>query len=460
MTEAMSRDDYGSWGRTIAARHEVLRPAGIREAVAALRAGEAEASSPALAYGCGRSYGDVALNPGGRLVDCRSLDRFVAFDRATGLLTCEAGVRLADILDVACRPEGSGGGGWFLPVSPGTRFITIGGAIANDVHGKNHHQAGTFGRHVHSLELVRSDGARVVCGPRENAALFAATIGGLGLTGVVLRATLQLRRVEGLAVEAEDIRFGALTDFFALAAESDRDWEYTAAWVDCLARGDGLGRGIYSRARHVAGVAARPPDVTPRLSVPAALPIGLVNRRSVRGFNAAYWRRLGRGGRRLRVGSYEPVLYPLDAIGGWNRLYGKRGFYQFQCVVPTQVARAAIAEMLRGVSASGEGSMLAVLKLFGDLPSPGLLSFPMPGVTLALDFPNRGADTARLLARLEAIAVETGGRLYPAKDSMMSAEAFSRGYPRLGEFLPLTDPGLSSAFARRVGIRDGVRSMA
>ena len=450
--QATWRDGYSSWGNTIQARHLVSRPQCTAEAVAAALASKgAGASDPTLAYGCGRSYGDVALNPGGRLIDCRGLDRFIAFDSATGVLSCEAGVRLADILAVICQPE-PGGGGWFLPVSPGTRFVTVGGAIANDVHGKNHHCYGTFARHVLSLELARSDGRVYVCSPRENARLYTATIGGLGLTGIILRATIQLRRVRGLAMEAEEIRFERLDDFFALTQESDQDWEYTAAWIDCLASKARLGRGLYSRARHAPGVAAPPPDLIPRVTVPITLPIALVNGASVRGFNAAYWRKLRRAGRSSRLGGCESVLYPLDAVGAWNRLYGRRGFFQFQCVVPPNDARDAIAELLRCISASDKGSMLTVLKRFGDLPSPGLLSFPMPGVTLALDFPNEGEGTRELLAKLEYIVTQANGRLYPAKDSVMSANAFRTGYPRLSEFLPAVDSGFSSLFARRVGI--------
>jgi FAD/FMN-containing dehydrogenase len=460
VTRAVWRDDYNSWGNTLSARHLVLRPECTAAASMAVRTSEAaDDGSPVLAYGCGRSYGDVALNPGGRLIDCRGLDRFIEFDPATGVLSCEAGVRLADILAVVCRPE-PGGGGWFPPVSPGTRFVTVGGAIANDVHGKNHHRYGTFGRHVLSFELARSDGRVVVCSARENTAFFAATIGGLGLTGLILRATIQLRRVPGLAMETEEIRFEGLDDFFALARESDHDWEYTAAWIDCLAREARLGRGLYSRARHVPGVPASPPDPSPRLHIPATPPVALVTSTAVRGFNAAYWRKLGRSGRRQRVGSCEPVLYPLDAVGAWNRLYGRHGFFQFQCVVPPDVARAAIAELLRRIAASDAGSMLTVLKCFGDLPSPGLLSFPMPGVTLALDFPNRGEDTRRLLAMLEHIVIEAGGRLYPAKDCVMTAASFRAGYPRLSEFLPAVDHGFSSAFAQRTGILGNGQSAA
>lgn len=446
----MWRQDYRSWGRTVSAKHVVDRPE-TRDAAARILP---RSEIPILAYGCGRSYGDVPLNPGGRLIDCRSLDRFLAFDHATGVLTCEAGVRLADILAVICRPE-EDGSGWFLPVTPGTRFVTVGGAIANDVHGKNHHAFGTFGRHVLALELARSDGSRVICSPDQNPDLFAATIGGLGLTGLILSATLRLRRVEGLAVEAEDIRFASLSEFFDLAQASDRDWEYTAAWVDCLASGSHLGRGIYSRARHCPGRGVEPPGKNPRLAMRLTPPIPATNTLSVRAFNALYWRKLGRNGRASRIGSYEPVLYPLDAIGEWNRLYGPRGFHQFQCVVPHEQARDAVSKMLRLIAESGQGSMLVVLKTFGDLPSPGLLSFPCPGVTLALDFPERGTTTRGLLRQLEEVAIAAYGRLYPAKDSLMASHTFRRGYPNFEQFQSMMDPQFSSAFARRVGLTRG-----
>jgi FAD/FMN-containing dehydrogenase len=406
---------------------------------------------PVLVFGCGRSYGDVGMNPGGRLIDCRALDRFIAFDRATGILSCEAGVTLADILAVACRPEDDGGG-WMLPVTPGTRFVTIGGAIANDVHGKNHHALGTFGSHLLSLELARTDGNRLICTPKQNSELFAATIGGLGLTGLILSATIQMRRVPGLAVEAEDIRFDGLSDFFALASESDMAWEYTGAWIDCVARGRFLGRGIYFRARHVAGLGADPPARKPRIRFPVVSPFSLAMPVTVWLFNAAYWRKLGPRGRSRRLGSYEKVLYPLDAVGAWNRIYGPRGFYQFQCQIPLHRMREVVAELLGIVAASGQASALSVLKLFGARPSPGLLSFPAPGATLALDFPNRGPGTGTLLRRLELIVVEAGGRVYAAKDGLTHAATFRAGYPGLVRFLPHIDPGFASGFARRVAL--------
>jgi FAD/FMN-containing dehydrogenase len=442
------RSNYRSWGATAAHSHFVYRPTDANSVQREL--GEI-CKLPTLAFGCGRSYGDVALNPGGALIDCAGLDRFIAFDGTTGIVSCEAGVRLADILAVLCKPA-SDGAGWLLPVTPGTRFVTIAGAIANDVHGKNHHNFGTFGRHVLSFDLVRSDGRLITCSPDCNAELFAATIGGLGLTGLILRARLQLRRVAGLAVEAEDIRFNTLGDFFVLAEESDNSWDYTAAWIDCLASGKALGRGIFSRARHHAGRGVPPPLRSPSVNVPVEPPLSLVTKLTARAFNALYWRKLGRYGRKRRVQSYEPVFYPLDALDNWNRLYGKQGFFQFQSVVPIMNARNTTAEMLRRIASSGQGSMLSVLKLFGGLPSPGLMSFPMNGVTLALDFPNRGAATRKLFDLLEEIVIEAGGRIYPAKDELMSANAFRLGYPNHNAFLRHIDPRFSSAFARRVGL--------
>jgi FAD/FMN-containing dehydrogenase len=463
------RTDYRSWGRVVRAAQLVVRPPNRDAAAQAVAA----SGPPVLAAGSGRSYGDVGLNQDGRLIDCRGLDRFIAFDRGTGVLCCEGGVTLAEILAVICRPD-LDGTGWLLPVTPGTRFVTLGGAIANDVHGKNHHTHGTFGCHVLSLELARSDGSRLICSPAENAALFAATIGGMGLTGLILSATIQLRRVSGLAVLAEDIRFDSLEGFFDLARDSDTAWDYTAAWIDCLAGGRSLGRGIYSRARHVAappdgapgtvaggrkaGRTARrardddPPPRQPKLRLPVQPPFSLVMPLTVRGFNALYWRKLQPAGRSLRIGSYEKVFYPLDAVGDWNRVYGPRGFYQFQCQIPPGSMREAVAALLQIIAASGQASALSVLKLFGPIASPGLLSFPAPGATLALDFPNRGAGTAALLLRLEQVVVQAGGRLYAAKDGMMQAATFRAGYAALGDFLPHIDSNFSSGFARRVGL--------
>jgi FAD/FMN-containing dehydrogenase/short-subunit dehydrogenase len=439
------RDDYRSWGRSMRARHLVFRPE-TRERAMEILPGPA----PVIAYGSGRSYGDAPLNPGGRLIDCRGLDRVIAFDERTGVLNCESGVRLADILGRICHPDASNGG-WFPPVQPGTRFVTIGGAIANDVHGKNQQHLGTFGCHVLSLELARGDGTRMICSRDENPGLFAATIGGMGLTGLILSATIQLRRVSGLAVEAEDIRFGNLEEFFALAAGSDADWEYTAAWIDSFASGRSLGRGIFSRARHAAGLAASPPRAQTRLTFPP-MPVSLVRPLTARMFNAVYWRKSGVSRRSGHTGGYENVFFPLDAIARWNLVYGPNGFFQFQCVVAPPAARDVISEILRETASLGLGSFVTGLKTFGDIPSPGLMSFPMAGTSIALDMPNRGAATREFLARLEQIVTRADGRIYPAKDAAMSAAALRQGYPRIDQFIEHIDPAFSSSMSRRLSL--------
>lgn len=442
-------DAYLAWGRAHRHRHQVARPAGAEGVRAAL---EAANSSPVLAHGRGRSYGDSCLNEGGVLLDTGRLDRFLAFDPATGLLEAQAGVRMADVLAFVCRPAADGSA-WFPPVVPGTRWLTLGGALANDVHGKNHHREGSFGCHVESFTLLRGDGSTLPCSPERNPELYRATIGGLGLTGLVLDLKLRLRRVPGLTMVAEDLRIGSLDEFYALSAESEAGWEYTVAWVDCLATGRDLGRGIFSRANHAPGPVGEVAPLDARISVPFAPPFSPLNRLTLRAFNALYRRKLGWQRRVTRLSAYEPVLFPLDAIAGWNRLYGRRGFYQYQCVLPPESARAGVAEMLATVARAGEGSFLAVLKTMGSRRSPGLLSFPVPGTTLALDFPNRGAETLALLDRLDAITTAARGRVYPAKDGRMSPAAFTAGHPEadLARFRGCVDPAFSSSFWRRVG---------
>jgi FAD/FMN-containing dehydrogenase len=427
--------NIGSWGRLGAWPHEVrpLTQHGLSRLPAANGA-------RGLAYGMGRSYGDVCLNPGGTLWTTPGLDRFLAFDDATGLLTCEAGALLRDI-QRTFAPRG-----WMLAVTPGTQFVTVGGAIANDVHGKNHHVRGSFGDHVRRLRLLRTDGTAVECGPDARAGWFAATVGGLGLTGVIAEATLQLMRVPSPWLEVEQLPYESLDEFFSLADGSEAGWEYTVSWVDCM-QGEQV-RGIFMRG-NLAQAAGGPAPREHARSVPFAPPLSLVNRWSVRPFNWAYYHR-----NRLRTGvqrmHYVPFFYPLDNLLEWNRVYGKPGFYQYQCVLPREHGPASTHALLREIAASGEGSFLAVLKTFGDRPAPGLLSFARAGVTLALDFPNHGAATLQLFDRLDAVVRSAGGRIYPAKDARMPRDLFQSGYPRLAEFLPFRDPGIDSAFARRV----------
>lgn len=395
-----------------------------------------------LPYGNGRSYGDSCLNPGGTLLCTRGLDRFIRFDADVGVLECEAGVLLGEILALSV-PRG-----WFLSVTPGTRLVTVGGAIANDVHGKNHAFAGSFGDHVLDLELVRSDGSRRICGPAMNPELFQATLGGLGLTGLVTRATLQLRRIHSVSMEVETQRFDRLADFFALSVRTDAS-EYRVAWVDCLARGAALGRGVYSHARHAAPGGHAPAVSSGSPSIPVTPPFSLINGASLRAFNAIYYRRASRIPR-WTVAHYESFFYPLDGIADWNRLYGPRGFLQYQCVVPPINAEAAIAEILDRIAASGQGSFLAVLKQFGERVGRGMLSFPRPGTTLALDFPFRGGATLGLLQVLDGVVMAAGGAVYPAKDARMPPEVFAASFPRMAGFGNHLDPGFSSAFWRRV----------
>ncbi len=430
---------YQSWGRYPKAEQEAVRLDWRNDALPA-RLGEASF----LPFGNGRSYGDVCLNDGGKLADCRGLNRFVDFDGDTGILRAEAGVLLAEIHALTVDR------GWFLPVTPGTQYATLGGAIANDVHGKNHHRAGTFGRHVRRFELLRSDGSRLECTPVENAGLFNATIAGLGLTGIVTWAEIQLQAVPSAYIDQETIRFGKLEEFFELARESDIDFEHTVAWVDCAPSGDDLGRGLFTRGNHAKDIGSDPPKApSRRVSFPVDPPFTLVNSWTLRAFNELYYRRQ-RADRVQSLQHYEPFFYPLDTINAWNRVYGSKGFLQYQCVIPEAEMEDGMREILSRIGRSGMGSFLAVLKVFGNQPSPGLLSFPMPGATLALDFANLGKRTFELLDTLDDVTRAAGGRIYAAKDARMSAADFQAAYPAWRDMLEHADPGVSSSFWRRV----------
>jgi FAD/FMN-containing dehydrogenase len=435
--------DYFSWGRNCRASHRgVFRPGWLDELV---RFDDADA--PVLAYGLGRSYGDTCLNDGGYLIDTKGLDHVLAFDPETGLMRCSAGVSLASILEIAV-PRG-----WFLPVTPGTKFVTIAGAVANDVHGKNHHLAGTIGCHVTRFELLRSDGARLVCSPHQNPQWFAATIGGLGLTGIILWVEIQLKKICSSKIAVDTLAFHSLDEFLAVTRESEQaGFEYTVAWIDCLSGLDA--RGIFYRGNHAASralVAAKASAHAPR--VPFVFPEVALNHLTVKAFNTLYYAAKIRHKKTEEI-DYDPFFYPLDALADWNRIYGRRGLMQYQCVVPESEA-LAFQEILSVISDSGQGSFLGVIKKFGSIASPGLLSFPRPGLTLALDFPMRGARTLRLFDHLDQIVLNAGGALYPAKDARMSRHMFEQSYPRLAEFLPFVDPHLSSSFWRRVRGEEG-----
>ena len=336
--------------------------------------------------------------------------------------------------------------GWFVPVTPGTKFVTLGGAVANDIHGKNHETAGTFGCHVLRLGLARSSGEVLTLSSDENVQLFATTLGGLGLTGVILWVELQLTRIRSAFIESETLAITNLEDFFRLA-ETSRDWPYTVAWVDCLAKGRATGRGFFIRGRHAedGGLTVHRP---PRRAVPVDAPSFLLNSYTIGLFNTLYRRRPWAIGRKSV--HYDPFFYPLDSIDQWNRLYGPRGFFQHQSVVPMGGAVDAIRKLLELTAECGQGSFLVVLKLFGEQQSAGVLSFPMPGATLALDFPNKGESMRRLLQRMTDVVLAAGGRIYPAEDATMSAEAFRAGYPAWRRVEEQRDPAMMSDFWRRV----------
>lgn len=400
---------------------------------------QAAAPGSLLPYGLGRSYGDSCLNAGRELIDCRRLNRFLAFDESTGMLRCESGVSFSDIVDVFL-PKG-----WFLPVTPGTRFVTVGGAIANDVHGKNHHFAGTFGSHVSQIALHRSNDGLVTCNAEFNADMLHATIGGLGLTGVIAWADIQLKCVAGPWIDTESVPFHSLNAFLDLSRESNDRFEYTVAWLDCFA-GKDL-RGIFFRGNHAADAGKKfHPKRGPKL--PCALPGWALNRYSVKAFNAAYYKLYARKPGATVV-PYDSFFYPLDAIRQWNLIYGRQGFLQYQCVIP-ETNLGAFEELLDRIALSGMGSFLGVVKQFGSATPAGMLSFPRPGLTIALDFAMRGERTLQLMQSLDAVVLQSGGALYPAKDARMSPALFEASYPRWRSFVPYIDPKLSSSFWRRV----------
>jgi decaprenylphospho-beta-D-ribofuranose 2-oxidase len=412
------------WGRCTPAPCLAARPERARELDACLHP---PGGRKLLARGCGRSYGDAAMLRDGAVVLTERLDRILAFDPDTGVVVAEAGVTFRDLLDVFL-PRG-----WIAPTSPGTAFVTLGGAVANDVHGKNHHHAGSFGDHVLWLDMLLADGSHVRTSPAERPELFAATIGGIGLTGIITAVCFTLVPARSNAVVVHSSRMPDLDAFLAgFAANAHASW--SVGWIDALAGGAALGRGILETAEPAPH--DLPPAPVRSRRMPVDLPGCALNPVSVRAFNALYRRRVPSKGRvaTLPLGR---MLYPLDAIQEWNRMYGKAGFYQFQAVLSAETAPVGLRQMLERVAATGSASFLAVLKATGP-QGRGMLSFTRPGVSLALDFPAR-LGTAELLGDLERVVLDHDGRIYLAKDRTLSASGFRSMYPRLDEFLAVRD---------------------
>jgi FAD/FMN-containing dehydrogenase len=408
-----------------------------------------------ISRGHGRSYGDASLNAGNAVVLHERLDRFLAFDDEAGVLHCEAAVSLAEIID-HLLPRG-----YFMPVTPGTKHISIGGAIAADVHGKNHHRDGTISAQLVDFRLLTARGEVLLCSREENSEAFWATIGGMGLTGLILDAHLRLRRVETAYVRGTTERAPNLDATLESIVASDRDNAYAVAWIDCLARGRAMGRSVLLRANPI-GVDELPAEARRAplsisaaswLGVPFDLPGFVLNGHTMRAFNTAFWLAHRNG---ETIANYEQYFYPLDAVAHWNRVYGKRGCLQYQAVLPTASAREGLVSMLERITAKGWGSFLAVLKSMGPA-NAGLLSFPCEGLTLSLDFPYYGPELLELLHTLDEIALRHGGRVYLAKDACLRAEHFQEMYPNLDQFREIKaklDPErrFSSSLARRVGI--------
>ena len=432
------------WGNYPRIEVRQLTPPDRAAAIAALT------SEPGLIpRGNGRAYGDAALNPLATLSMLHAR-RVLEFDPTAGRATVEAGLLLGDLI-THILPHG-----WFVPVTPGTKFVTVGGAIAADVHGKNHHVAGSFAAHVEALELALPNGRILTCSPTEHSDIFAATCGGMGLTGGILSATLRLLPVETALIRQETRRCANLAEAMA-AFEAARDWTYSVAWIDCLARGAALGRSLLFLGEHARRAevppeqAALAPPQRRALRIPINFPSWALNRWSVTAFNELYWRRAKPGSTLV---NYDTYFYPLDAVLEWNRIYGRPGFVQYQCVLPKSASKPGLTALLTRISGAGAGSFLSVLKLFGA--QPGILSFPMEGFTLALDFP-ANPTTFALLTELDAIVADHGGRLYLAKDSRMGAALFRGSYPNLEAFQSLRttlDPTgrFWSVQSRRLGI--------
>src|SRR5215469_600955 len=453
MATVTRREKLSGWGRTEPTVADVAEPRSGDEVAALVK------SAPAagiIARGLGRSYNNAAQNAGGLVLSTAAMNDVLSFDRESGVVTCEAGVSLEQLM-TRLLPFG-----WFVPVSPGTRQVTVGGAIAADVHGKNHHSAGSFGRHVLSFDLLTADGDVRTVTPTSDPELFWGTIGGMGLTGIILRASVRMKRVETSRLIVDTVRTANIDDTMAHLASMDADYDYTVAWTDCLAARGSLGRSVITSGDFATigelryRDRGRPLEFKPSalLGAPPGFPSGLINARTVALLNQAWFRKAPR----RRAGEIQTIgqfFHPLDGIRNWNRVYGPAGFVQYQYVVPFG-AEDVVRRSLERISALRAPSFVTVLKRFGE-GDPGMLSFPMPGWTLALDFPSRTPWLRQLLSELDEMVLEAGGRLYLAKDSRIPAELMPQMYPRYEDFRRLrakVDPagGFASDLSRRLAL--------
>ncbi|GAB5466175.1 MAG: FAD-binding oxidoreductase [Candidatus Kapaibacteriales bacterium] len=390
-----------------------------------------------------RTYGDSCQLHGGHLIDLTHLNRLISWDQKNGIIEAEAGISFEDLLTFLV-PKG-----YFVPVTPGTKYVTLGGAIANDVHGKNHHVAGTFGNHVISFVLYRTDRGFITCSEDDNTDLFKATIGGLGLTGIIVSAKFKCEAIETPFIYQETIKYKSLSDFFDLNTYSEQIFPCTVAWVDCTTQGRNMGRGIYIRGRFASKEEAPSKKVSEVSKKGFPFDYPFINGLSVSAFNKLFYAKQLRKQNDGYV-HYEPFFYPLDGILNWNKAYGKNGFMQYQFVIPHGRERKGFEEFFQVITKSGLSSFLTVMKTFGDIKSPGMLSFPIKGVNLAIDIRNDGKKTLDFLAKLDELVIKYDGRIYPAKDSRMPGEHFRKYYPNWEEFSQYIDKPLISDFWKRV----------
>ena len=444
--------EISGWGNVPRHTTHVYRPERMPEAAAvAVDAPE----RTVLARGMGRSYGDSSLNDADAVLLGTRLSRFLSFDSNTGVLECEAGTTLDDLLAVFV-PKG-----FFPPVTPGTKYITIGGAIAADVHGKNHHKDGSIAEFIESFDLLLASGEVLRCSRAENIEAFWATIGGMGLTGIILQARIRLRKIESAYIKVDYQKAPNLDAALAGFAADDDKYQYSVAWIDCLSGGESLGRSVLIRGNH-ASVNSLPPKLRDRpmihrakgkKSVPFNFPGFVLSSFTVRQFNNRFYKGHSDG---QQFVDYDEFFYPLDSVLHWNRIYGKRGFFQYQAVFPATDNSRCLRELLEKLSESRRASFLCVLKTMGK-GSGGLLSFPREGQTLALDIPNSNKHTVEFLQELDQIVLKHGGRVYLAKDASMTPQTFRAMYPELDGFIAAKaklDPHnrFSSSQARRLGI--------
>lgn len=409
---------------------------------------EFQSNTTYLPRGLGRSYGDVCLNNDGSLILTDDFKSIINFDYENGVIECESGISLNKILKIITPL------GWFLPIVPGTSFVTVGGAIANDIHGKNHHKKGTFGNFVMSIDLLRSSGEIITCTPEQNSDFFKSTIGGLGLTGLIIKAKIKLIPIKNNLINSKNIRYHSLNNFFEINSEIEKKNEYTVSFVDL-----GIGkkkkqiRGVYHVGNHDDLEENKKNFIKPKelsLRLPFPPHISVVNNFSISIVNSGYY--LVNRNSDWRRQHYRNFFFPLDSIKNWNRAYGKKGFYQYQFVVPMNYADDVLNDVITIINSYNQKPVLGVLKTFGKIDSIGMLSFPIEGVTLAIDFSNKGETTLKMLENIDSVIIDAGGRIYPAKDARMKKETFLKSFLNFNEFEKYIDPLFSSSFLRRMSI--------